>query len=214
MKLQRTWMLLVSLLLVVAFSGCGDQQDEQQEKTAVREPELAAWVAGQPKLRGNVGDAIMSVAFSPDGKTLASGSKSIKLWDAVTNGTNTATLEGHTGNVSSVAFSPDGKTLASGSQDTSIKLWDVASGKNTATLEGHANAVYSVAFSPNGKTLASGSEDRTIKLWDVASGTNTATLKGHMGGVWSVAFGPDGKRLASGSVDSTIKLWDVAPAKK
>ena len=109
--------------------------------------------------------------FSPDGKTLASGSwdKSTKLWD-VAGGKNTATLKGYTGLVFSVAFSPDGKTLASGSYDKSIKLWDVASRKNTATLKGHTEDVWSVAFSPGGKTVASASSDKSIKLWDVARG--------------------------------------------
>ena len=103
-------------------------------------------------------ERVFSVAFSTDGKTLASGSsdRTIKLWDVAT-GQNTATLTGHTNEVTSVAFSPDGKTLASGSLDKTIKLWDVATRKNTATLNGHTDWVSSVAFSPDGKTLASGS---------------------------------------------------------
>ena len=74
------------------------------------------------------------MAFSPDGKTLASGSKGIKLWDVAT-GKNTATLNGHTDWTYSVAFSPNGKTLASGSRDKTIRLWDMATGKNIATLK-------------------------------------------------------------------------------
>ncbi|HKS40211.1 MAG TPA: hypothetical protein VJX74_06320, partial [Blastocatellia bacterium] len=154
---------------------------------------------------------VYSVAFSPDGKLLASGSldKTIKLWD-VASDKPLNTLQGHSGTVSSVAFSPDGKLLASGSWDKTTKLWDVASGKLLNTLQGHSAYVYSVTFSPDGKLLASSSLDKTIKLWDVASGKLLNTLQGHSGYVYSVTFSPDGKLLASGSLDNTVKLWDVA----
>lgn len=111
-------------------------------------------------------EAVSSVAFSSDGKTLASASwdETIKLWDAQT-GQERATLTGHTDKVVSVAFSPGGKTLASASRDKTIKLWDAATGHERATLTGHAAVVISVAFSANGKTLASASADSTIKLW-------------------------------------------------
>jgi WD40 repeat protein len=152
---------------------------------------------------------VVSVAFSPDGKTLASGSwdKTIKLWDVAT-GAELRALTGHSTYVISVAFSPDGKTLASASYDT-IRLWNVASGAQLRMLTGHS-AVYSVAFSPNGKTLASGSNDKTIRLWDMGSGAELRALTGHSSAVYSVAFSPDGKTLASGSWDNTIKLWDTS----
>jgi WD40 repeat protein len=158
-------------------------------------------------------DWIESLAFSPDGKTLASASRdaTIKLWDVAT-GRNTATLKGHSDAVSSVAFSPDGKTLASGSWDKAIKLWDVATGRNAATFSGHAEDVDSVAFNPAGKTLASLSW-KTIELWDVASGKNTITFDGDFYRAESVAFSPDGKTLASGSDEGRVRLWEVTTGK-
>ncbi|MEH2395791.1 MAG: hypothetical protein V7K21_30510, partial [Nostoc sp.] len=155
-------------------------------------------------------NCIRSVAFSPDGQTLASGSSdnTIKLWD-VRRGNLLQTLTGHSGWVRSLAFSPDGQTLASGSDDDTIKLWDVRRGNLLQTLRGHSYSVYSVAFSPDGQTLASGSDENTIKLWDVKRGNLLQTLSGNYSLVLSVAFSPDGQTLASGSGDKTIKLWDV-----
>ncbi|MDE0427260.1 MAG: cohesin domain-containing protein [Candidatus Poribacteria bacterium] len=157
-------------------------------------------------------DAVFSVAFSPDGKMLASGGdRTIKLWNAVT-GSLIRRLIGHKYQVYSVAFSPDGKILASGSQDDTIKLWDIATGKPINTLREYSS-LYSVAFSPDGKILASGRGSRSgdgigiIRLWDVVTGELIHTLTEHTDWVSSVAFSPDGKMLASGSGDETIRLW-------
>jgi WD40 repeat protein/serine/threonine protein kinase len=152
----------------------------------------------------------VTVAFSPDGKRLATGGFDhiVKLWDAGA-GQELLTLKGHGDNVSSVAFSHDGKRLATGSFDYTVKLWDAGTGQELLTLKGHEDQVISVAFSPDGKRLASGSIDRTVKLWDAVTGQELLTLKGHGGHVISVTFSPDGKRLASGSNDRTVKLWDA-----
>ena len=160
-------------------------------------------------LKGHSG-RVHSIAFSPDGKCLASGSQdqTIKLWDTAT-GTELLTLKGHSSGVVSVAFSPDGKLLASGSVDKTVKLWNTATGKELLTFKGHSGGVFSVAFSPDGKRLASGSGDTTIKIWDTGIGRKLLTLKGHSDRVHSVVFLPDGRGLASGSADQTTKLWDT-----
>jgi len=158
---------------------------------------------------------VYSLAFSPDGKTLAAGfvGGEIGLWD-VTTGHRTSSLAENTAddfsNVNSLAFSPDGKMLASASADRTIRLWDVTSRRCLRTLAGHTSYVFDVKFSPDGMTLASASHDTTIKLWAVASGKLVRTLSGHATYVGAIAFSPDGKLLASGAADGTVKLWDVA----
>nr|MDZ8047853.1 serine/threonine-protein kinase [Nostoc sp. DedQUE02] len=166
-------------------------------------------------LKGHSSD-VNSVAFSPDGTTLASASddKTIKLWN-IASGEEIRTLQGHSNWIWAVGFSPDSKTLASGSADTTIKLWNLETGKLIRTLQGHTDGVTSVAFSPDGKTLASGSasKDMKIKLWNLETGKLISTLEGHTNGVPSVVFSPDGKTLASGSKDKTIKLWNLKTGK-
>ncbi len=156
-------------------------------------------------------NSVQSVAISPNGKTLASGSddKTIKLWN-LTTGQQLRTLKGHSASVRSVAISPDGETLASGSADNSIKLWSLATGQEIRTLNRHLNSVWSVVISPDGETLVSGSRDNTIKLGSVATGQQICTLNGHSTDVKSVVISSDGRTLASGSHDDTIKLWNLA----
>ncbi|MFO0905980.1 MAG: WD40 repeat domain-containing protein [Pirellulales bacterium] len=157
---------------------------------------------------------VKSVAFSPDGKTLAAAARdmTVKVWDVATG--KRSTLQGHTHAVYWVAFGSDSTTLASASGDKTVKLWNLATSKESATLRGHTDSVMSIAFSPDGKLLASASSDETVKIWEVATGKERATLKGTEA-VWSVAFSPDGLRFASAggtlaNAPGVLKVWEVA----
>ena len=157
---------------------------------------------------------VYSVAISPDGQILVSGSvdKKIKLW-SMPDGKPLKTLPAHQDKVMSVAISPDGRIIASGSKDGSIKLWNLKTGQLLRALSGHSEYVLSVAFSPDGQTIATSSADKTVKLWDVRTGKQVRSLSGHSNWVYAVAFSPDGQILADASDDSTIKLWHLPTGK-
>ncbi len=154
--------------------------------------------------------SVLSVAFSPDGKMLASGfdDQSIVVW-SVEQARPLRTLRGHTGSVISLAFSPDGRIVASGSDDRTVTLWSVGQGTALDTLRGHTGYVRSVAFSPDGKMLLSGSDDRTAILWSIERGVALHTFQAHREYIMSVAFSPDGRMLALGTDDGQVIVSSV-----
>ncbi|PMD34464.1 WD40 repeat-like protein [Hyaloscypha variabilis F] len=201
----------IALVSAPANSIVRNQFEDKIPKYIQKRPDVQKnWSPLLYTLEGH-SDSVNAVAFSRDGKQLASAAddQTVKLWDAAT-GAALQTLKGHSGTVPAVAFSPDGKQLASGSADRTVRLWDTATGAVLQTLKGHSDWVLTVAFSLDGKQLASGSRDKTVRIWDVATGAALQTLKGHSDWVLTVAFSPDGKQLASGSLDKTVRLWDVA----
>jgi WD40 repeat protein/serine/threonine protein kinase len=200
----------------VAFSPDGQELATAPGKLNVFEvaknPELKIWDAKTGRLLhtlvGHHGP-LTSVAFSPDGSRLVSGSfdRTVKIWNAKT-GNELVTLRGHTQFVTEAIFSPDGRRVASASEDGSVKVWDAATGQEFFTLRGHAGLVNGVAFSPDGLRLASGSEDKTIKVWSATTGQEAGVLESSSPWATSVAFSPSDKIIAWSNIDNTVNVWD------
>ncbi|HEY3026718.1 MAG TPA: caspase family protein [Pyrinomonadaceae bacterium] len=157
----------------------------------------------------------VALAFSADGRLLASGSgnRTIGVRD-LTGKTASRTLESNSAGFYAVAFSDDGRWLASGSNDRSVRLWQTATGREMPRLLGHNGWVATLAFSSDSRLLASGSISGGIKIWDVTTSRAIRDLKGHTGSVNSVAFSPDGKWLVSGGSDQALRVWNLADGRE
>ena len=155
--------------------------------------------------------AILSVAYSPDGKQIATASVdgTAKIWDAKT-GAFLMSLEGHDLSVNKIVYSPDGKRIATTSNDKTAKVWDATIGKELLTLYGHTDWVFEVAFSPDGTRLVTTSADGTARVWDAFTGQELLTFSGHGDWVMGVAYNPDGKRIAIYGKDGFVRIWEAS----
>jgi WD40 repeat protein/serine/threonine protein kinase len=160
-------------------------------------------------LQGHL-EQVASVAFSPDGQRVVTGSwdGTAKVWDA-DSGKDLLTLKSNSEGIRGVAFSPDGTRIVTGSDDQTATVWDAATGNERFTLTGHTNHVKSVAFSPDGRRIVTGGDDRTAIVWDAVTGRKILTLRGHKEMINSVAFSPDGQRIVTCSWDRTVRVWDA-----
>jgi WD40 repeat protein/serine/threonine protein kinase len=161
-------------------------------------------------LRGNA-DQVLSLAFSPDGKRLASAGadRTVRVWDTAT-GQEVLMILGHAGGVIQVAFSPDGKRLASSSPDRSIKVWSAADGQELFTLRGHTAPVHTLAFTPDGNRILSAAEDHTVRTWDATDSRNPVSVRvpERLGSIKDSAFSPDGRRLTA-AFGFEVRSWDT-----
>jgi WD40 repeat protein len=169
----------------------------------------------QPAQPAGHADEAWSLAFSPYGEILASGSddgepKTIRLWDVAT-GAEVRGWYAEKGTVSSLSFDPTGRILASADlgDPPAVRLWDPADCRLLAVLTGHTKSIRTLAFRPNGRLLATAGSDKTIRIWDVAARSCRYVLKGHTDTVRRLAFSPDGARLVSAANDRTLRVWDV-----
>jgi WD40 repeat protein len=163
------------------------------------------------RIAGHTAAGLLTLALSPDGKTLATGfaDGTIKLWDVATR-RERAAFRGHDHQVYALAFSPSGNLFATAGRDRTVRLWDAQTGEARPALAGHVCEVRALAFSPDGQFLASAGQEGLVRLWDTAGGTELRAFKGHgKGGILSVAFSPDGKLLATGGQDKRVLLWAI-----
>ena len=160
---------------------------------------------------GQVG-VVLSIAYSPDGKRIASSSinddHSFVVWDTKTGGV-LGVIRGHTSHVQKLRYSPDGKFIAAGDNGGTLRLWDAATFEEVRAIPAHTATVVDVTFTPTGERVATSSNDGTVRVWDVATGERAQELRGHHGAALAVTYSPDGKRIATGGFDNTIRLWDA-----
>jgi hypothetical protein len=213
--------LQLAILWRGLLARCGPLLTPPMRGTSPPDPTTAPFTSGMPRLvpqsaiRSRGTHSVRSVAYSPDGRYIISGSSdcTIRIWDAETGAAPGNPLEGHTYWWESFAYSPDGRHVISGSDDCTIRIWDVKTSAAVGNpLKGHTGWVQSLAYSPDGRHITAGFSDWSIRIWDVETGVAVGSpLEGHAHPAQPIAYSPDGQYVVSGSHDNIMHAWDGFP---
>jgi WD40 repeat protein len=201
---------LAIALLPVSLAGCAQALSSSSAIVPTPTPHRP----GSPLLiyRRHT-DRVTDVAWSPDGKYIASSSldRTVQVWSAnPTEQTQPFVYRDHTAGVRTVDWAPGSQRVVSGAEDQTVQAWDALTGEHVVSYRGHTNNVTAVAWSPDGNTIASGSADSTVRTWDVGTGKQKNVYRGHSADITSLVWSPDSQRIASAALDKTVQIQDAA----
>ena len=205
---------LAGFVLTLSLDGCVQANSSPATASPTAHPQSPGSLL--KSYRGHT-MRVTSVAWSPNGQYIASGSldKTVQVWAADSGDHRRPFIyRGHAAGVNAVAWSPNSQQVVSGAADARVDIWNAHTGEQAIHCSGHTDAVTTVAWSPDGNTVASGSADGTVRLWDAATGTQRLVYRGHTGSINSVCWSPNSLHLASGSADTTVQILDVATGKR
>lgn len=200
---------LAGFTVVMSLEGCA--QSLLSSSTPVPVPTRRPRGSVLYTYRGHTSRAT-TVAWSPNGKYIASGSldRTVQVWAAnPSDHVHPFIYRGHTAGVQAVDWSPASQRVVSGAIDKTVQVWDAFTGEHVALYQGHTDIVKTVAWSPDGQSIASGSADGTVRLWDVSTGRQKYVYRGHRASVNSLVWSPDSQRIASGASDKTVQIVDA-----
>lgn len=195
----------------------GLAKDSRLRFASIREFAIALREASKPPIgtTQNVfsehSDWITTLAWSPSGDSLASGSndRTVRVWDVVSSQA-IYTYYGHSREITSLAWSPDGMHIASASCDKTVHVWEATSGKKVCVYSQHRDDVLSIGWSPDGSSIASAGCDKTVHIWEASSGHKRHTYHGHADDIYSISWSPDGRYLSTASYDQTVQIREAA----
>jgi len=200
---------LAGFMIAMSLEGCAQSLFSSSAAVPVPTPRPRGSVLYT--YRGHTG-RVTTVAWSPNGKYIASGSldQTVQVWSSNPGDhVHPSIYRGHTAGVQAVAWSPESNRVASGAIDKTLQVWDAFSREHVAIYRGHTDVVKTVAWSPDGQSIASGSADSTVRVWDVATGKQKYVYQGHKASVNSLVWSPDSQRIASGASDKTVQILDA-----